>query len=505
MIRATAAAALCLLALLGAAVAGGPGAEASVAVGEVVRVLIESPPPYGDASRPLVWRHTIRHPGANFVKLHFARLALGPGDSLRVSNRDGRIVAEHVGPVSRGAFWVPSVDGEAVTLELRAHGGGNNHGVVIDRYGYGTSGLGILSTCFSDEKEDVACYVGSPIAVAARAVGRMIIEQNGLLVACTAFLISAQDHVVTNAHCIHSRQALDSVEVRFDYQRSACGGTDLAPYETFMGEELVLHERALDLAVVRLAGRPSAQYGYLQLAEREPLEGETLYVPQHAGAGPKKVSVVGCHASSVSRREFSGTEFGHQCDTAPGSSGSPVLDVNNEVLGVHRFGACTALGGENRAVRMTAILPLLPPRDTTLALGETILFGSAPGHVRLLLRASLRPGRSSDGVDPAAEALTVRLADAVGPLYHATVPAGSFRQVGDTFLFRDPDASMDHLRFARVRVTGDAVALEARASHLAFPRTAGPEITVSISIGDDGASQTVLFSRAPGMLRYLPH
>src|SRR5262245_9783920 len=155
---------LCLLALLRATVAGNSAAEASVAVGEVVQISIESPSLSGSSSPPSVWRHTLTHAGATFLKLHFSRLALGPGDSLYLRTPDGRMVAAHIGPVSRGGFWVPSVDGESVTLELRAYGAGDNARVAIDRYGVGTGGLSLLSTCSSDDKEDVACYAGSPIA-----------------------------------------------------------------------------------------------------------------------------------------------------------------------------------------------------------------------------------------------------------------------------------------------------------------------------------------------------
>jgi V8-like Glu-specific endopeptidase len=53
------------------------------------------------------------------------------------------------------------------------------------------------------------------------------------------------------------------------------------------------------------------------------------------------------------------TDFGHSCDTIQGSSGSPVLDSNHRVVGLHHWGfddyGPDAWKRTNRAVRMAEI------------------------------------------------------------------------------------------------------------------------------------------------------
>jgi hypothetical protein len=192
----------------------------------------------------------------------------------------------------------------------------------------------------------------------------------GSFFACTGFLVSAQSHFLSNQHCISTQASVDSLEVRFNFENATCGGDVLKPFDTFLGDQLVVTGVKFDFALMTLQGNPSATYGFLPLSPRGPALNENLYLPQHPQAGPKKVSVDGCLVSAVKLDEGApGSDFGHQCDTQPGSSGSPVLDLDNRVVGLHHVGDCTAFGGQNKAVLMSKILPLLPLPEEFLAGG----------------------------------------------------------------------------------------------------------------------------------------
>jgi V8-like Glu-specific endopeptidase len=59
------------------------------------------------------------------------------------------------------------------------------------------------------------------------------------------------------------------------------------------------------------------------------------------------------------------SEFTHLCDTEAGSSGAPVLNGQNELVGLHHLGfdydmqRCEYLDRENKAVSIAAILDFI--------------------------------------------------------------------------------------------------------------------------------------------------
>lgn len=373
--------------LLGAMLVWEAAVQAKEQVGETAVTQVESPHPYpgGASSLPVVWTHTLHHPGMAFLKIHFAHFALGSGDIVQLRDANGRVVVSYTSAWNaRASFWAPAVDGDTLAIELRADADGVvGDGVRIDRYGYGGGFVISESVCSGvDQKEDIACYAGTSLASASRAVGKMLFEEHGVLYACTGFLVSDQDHFLSNEHCISSQEAVDSLEVTFNYEHTSCGGTVLTPGETFVGNRLIFANAAFDVALMTLQSHPAEQYGFLPLSERAPVFDEPLYLPQYPGGEVKQVSVTDCRISSpIVDGGAPGSDFGHQCDTENGSSGSPVLDSDNRVIGLHHFGGCNGNGGENQAVLMSRILPLLPPLAHDLVLGKIL----APRSVVLRL------------------------------------------------------------------------------------------------------------------------
>ena len=81
---------------------------------------------------------------------------------------------------------------------------------------------------------------------------------------------------------------------------------------------------------------------------------------QHPGGEPKKFSLEGCVVAGLQRAGASAepTDFGHECDTKGGSSGSPVFDrTTGRVVGLHHFGFREGLDEPvNQAVEIGRIL-----------------------------------------------------------------------------------------------------------------------------------------------------
>jgi hypothetical protein len=88
---------------------------------------------------------------------------------------------------------------------------------------------------------------------------------------------------------------------------------------------------------------------------------ETVYIPQHPGGRPKMYND-GPVVDTVAYGNTLNSDFGHRVDTEGGSSGSPVLSINDHmVVGLHHFGGCTAAGGQNQAVLMKHVYPIIEP------------------------------------------------------------------------------------------------------------------------------------------------
>ncbi|MBI3244880.1 MAG: trypsin-like peptidase domain-containing protein [Deltaproteobacteria bacterium] len=376
---------------------------AQMRVGEIAEVTIETPhpSPQGAAGRSVVWSHTLHHPGATFLKLHFAVL-----DAQEVVLKDG---AGRVREVLQGRTeaepWSRSVSGDTVIIELHADANENGFGFSIDRYGYGTvplfphaehselpdlSQLPPRSVCGTNDATGICAALVSERIRLSDPVGRVLFAGDcGGMFACTGFLFSPDSKFMTNAHCANSPRESRSMEVWFNYLGDGKDGAAASECElpnrpnpdVFRAQRFLRKHCGLDFAVHLLGdaatGNPADLYGYLPLSDRLPSAAEPLWVPQHPHGQGKAIAEENALVSTPllegvrfcndrQRCRFAigqptgvTSEFGYTADTEPGSSGSPVLDANNQVIGLHHAGGCSAVGGENQGVLMAAILPTL--------------------------------------------------------------------------------------------------------------------------------------------------
>lgn len=188
---------------------------------------------------------------------------------------------------------------------------------------------------------------------AAQAVGRVEMPKGRAL--GTGFLIGP-DLLLTNQHVLTRKESLETAVIRFDYQLNHDGvvtpgrvfemQTDF--YQSSPSTELdyalvklkaaPLAERALqpgeeDLPYLELLRRGKHR-GYLLLAPNLIDEHERVNIIQHPSGDPQKAVLTQNYV--IARMDE--TRVHYLADTMPGSSGSPVLNSNWDVIALHHSG-----------------------------------------------------------------------------------------------------------------------------------------------------------------------
>jgi V8-like Glu-specific endopeptidase len=168
--------------------------------------------------------------------------------------------------------------------------------------------------------------------------------------ACTAF-VAAEDLVATAGHCVLPSETFcrDRIFV-FDFAITQGAEPRLVPEASiYRCAEIVELERSLELEEDGLPGDQLMDWALLRLdrpidvAERPPLSlapevaeiGDAVAIVGHPFGLPMKVST-----GTVRATPASATYFVHDVDTAVGSSGAPVLDLETGgLVGIHVQGS----------------------------------------------------------------------------------------------------------------------------------------------------------------------
>jgi V8-like Glu-specific endopeptidase len=184
--------------------------------------------------------------------------------------------------------------------------------------------------CTNDAKADEAYYkVGRPVA-------KITFQQvaGGDWYDGTGFLIGDQNTLLTNRHAILTDHACSTMVAYFNYELDEQNNPRAS--NQFTASHIIGYspEADLDYCLVQLNGDPQFAFGSLPVDARFLFAGEALRIPQHPGGDYKRISIENCEVTN----EFNATppHFEDECDTEEGSSGSPVLDADLEVVGLHR-------------------------------------------------------------------------------------------------------------------------------------------------------------------------
>jgi V8-like Glu-specific endopeptidase len=298
------------------------------------------------------------------LRLHFKSITTpeGFGGKLVLTNASGIIIETIQGSdlAALNDGWSKIVNGRTLTLTVVSAGSPVGFNVTVDKVAYTGSEGFPLSTIGANEMQPIEDYVRSPaISAASRPIAKLSFIRDGKQLTCTGFLYGGKkNQMMTNEHCVNSADICRTTIATFMYQDED-GGT--FPGVQFRCRRFVNANATLDFAQIELEGTPADQFGSLQLLDQDVVVNQDLMVIQHPGGKPKMISLLNCRVDfPVADGIGTKSDIAHSCDTAKGSSGSPLLTLAGGVVGLHHFGVAEGpFWKENRAVRMKEILKVM--------------------------------------------------------------------------------------------------------------------------------------------------
>ncbi len=324
----------------------------------------------------LTWSTVIYSPGANALRLRLADFDLPPGAELLLYNSHGDVTGPYTGngPDGNGDFWTHTVNGDRVQVVLRfeslpfvddlqassfriaeiSHLGPLFQ---VPDYAPGEAAIspfdqprrlcGYNAPCV----EDASCYgtaKWSQIDSARKAIAHITYQKDGGSYICTGGLIADTDSAtqiplfLTAHHCIGSNQEAQTVEAFWRYQTPSCGAACFSAQgnvPSTRGATLLSASPNTDYALMRLNQAPPAGSWYLgwTAAELHNSQGTRLYRLSHPKGAPLAYSEHAVDTAAGTCPNWPRGNFIYSSDvigaTQGGSSGSPVTNVQGQIVG----------------------------------------------------------------------------------------------------------------------------------------------------------------------------
>lgn len=312
-----------------------------------------------------IWLAEIESKDAYSLNLIFNNFDPSPGVKVFLYNKSGDFVlgaytrASHP---SSGKFATTPVPGDKVYIEMQvpkniSHFGKISIGTVnhdfLDIYAILKDGrFGRSGDC----NTDMACYQEERWKDIKRAVLRILINGN---IYCSGALINntAENgipYVYTANHCISDSDDAQSSIFYFNYESPSCDGPDGSIDYSISSSVLRATSNKLDFSLVELSTRPGAEYQPYYAGWNLDTENiESAVSIHHPEGDVKKISfeddapVTGNFGSDYDAYTHWLVKKWETGTTEPGSSGGPLIDQNNRLIGALTGGEATCERTEN--------------------------------------------------------------------------------------------------------------------------------------------------------------
>ncbi len=309
------------------------------------------------------------------------RLVVRTPDDDCVLSVVSREVLAFTGTEPEVEYWTAEFDARVFYVEVHSDSRVGQHPFSIDAYLLRrlTPGSKAYVDPANPKIAEPTTLRDLPIVMdVAQAVGKLEFFFGDKRRPCSGFLISASGHFLTNHHCFCVYENCGQDDKRF--RKSLCKRSVVTFRDPLSGsagdarryacDELLVLNYQLDFALIKLRGTDLQQNIYLKFAHRLTPKAPAFVVqfpvdpPRYVGA--QGIAYDGCtimeigllgRPTSPGAAESTAltTEFSHTCDTAGGSSGSPVALLTGEVVGLHRMGRQTAVPPRNVGVAVTSL------------------------------------------------------------------------------------------------------------------------------------------------------
>lgn len=189
---------------------------------------------------------------------------------------------------------------------------------------------GVLLEALIDDDNFKEIYWLEKALEAAKKVAKIGCNNQG-----TGFLIS-EDVFITSHHIFNNKTVVESADLWFNYQKDVSGKQTPIDYWKCDTDQLYEYSEKLDYSVVKVkpnknGKKPGKVYGYFDLKRKTSLsKNQRANIIQHRAGRHKEIAFRENQIKAIDEDSVQ-----YVTDTQSGSSGSPVLDDDFNVIAIH--------------------------------------------------------------------------------------------------------------------------------------------------------------------------